>query len=212
MISFERLKENWKWFVATPIVIGLIGSVLLWQFLSEPAVQSNDEEMLFTSLEQIEGKEELEPEEDLVLPTTLFVDVKGEVRKPGVYELQHDDRIVDAIYIAGGLSENGSDLAINYAQKLVDEMVIYVPHIDDDLEQGEIWEANVGQAEESTRVNLNQSNELELQTLPGIGPSKAAAIISYREENGPFQTIEELTNVPGFGSKTFTNLELLIEV
>lgn len=67
MISFELLKENWKWFVATPIVIGLFGSVLLWQFLSEPAVQSNDEEMLFTSLEQIEGKEELEPEEDLVL-------------------------------------------------------------------------------------------------------------------------------------------------
>ncbi|EZH67845.1 hypothetical protein DH09_07935 [Bacillaceae bacterium JMAK1] len=212
MISLERLKENWKLYVATPIVIVLIGSVFLWQSFSGQPVESNDDEFLLASLEPIEGEEELEQEEDELLPTTLFVDVKGEVINPGVYELQQDDRVVDAIYVAGGLSEYGSDLAINYALKLVDEMVIYVPHIDEAHEQEQNWEASIGQDEESTRVNLNQSDEVELQTLPGVGPSKAAAIISYREENGPFKTIEDLTNVPGFGSKTFANLELLIEV
>ncbi|GEK58768.1 competence protein ComEA [Marinococcus halophilus] len=131
------------------------------------------------------------------------VDVKGEVKAPGVYVLQADERVKEAVQKAGGATDNADMLQVNLAEKIEDEMVIHIP--------GEGEEPLNAPPEESSAdtamVNVNEAEQTDLETIPGIGPAKAAAILSYREENGSFETIEDLSNVSGIGEKTVEQLQ-----
>lgn len=93
---------------------------------------------------------------------------------------------------------------------IVDEMVLYIPEV------GEIETPDGAMATSTTPkdglVNLNKADQSELETLPGIGPSKSAAIIEYRETNGPFKAIKDIQSVSGFGEKTFEKLKEKITV
>ncbi|WP_233549405.1 helix-hairpin-helix domain-containing protein [Lysinibacillus yapensis] len=147
----------------------------------------------------------------------IMVDVKGAVLYPGVYELTTDHRIVDAIKAAGGYTEEAQNMSINHAQKLQDEMAIYVPKKGEEAvpiqNNGQVVTGAATASESgSEQVDLNHAEESALTTIPGIGPSKAQAIIAYREENGQFKTIEELKNVSGIGDKTFEKLKEHITV
>ncbi|MFA9558806.1 helix-hairpin-helix domain-containing protein [Evansella sp. AB-rgal1] len=140
----------------------------------------------------------------------IFVDIKGEVNVPGIYEMVEGDRVFAAIEKAGGITENGEQRAINLAEKCYDEMVIYVPPI---VEGGEVYEmVSVSSSSSGGKIAVNKATADELTAIPGIGPSKAAAIIQYREENGPFQKEEDLTKVPGIGEKTLDNMREFIKV
>ncbi|MBB4825785.1 competence protein ComEA [Sporosarcina luteola] len=149
-----------------------------------------------------------------VKPSPVIVDVKGAVNYPGVYALSDEDRLIDAIEAAGGYLPNADSRLLNHAMKLKDELVIYVPEV------GEVLEGlpanTIGSERESSRedgtVNINTASEQELLTIPGIGPSKAAAIIQYREEHGQFPTEEALMKVSGIGQKTFEKLESFITI
>ncbi len=106
---------------------------------------------------------------------------------------------------AGGLLKTADEKQINFAMKLYDEMVIYIPEIN---ELGpEVSYPGEMNSNNDEKVNINQADAAELETLPGIGPSKAATIIQYREENGSFKEIEELMNISGIGEKTFEKLK-----
>lgn len=163
----------------------------------------------------IEHSATAEPE---VTPQQLLVDVKGAVRYPGVYTLKEGQRIVDAIEMAGGYIEQANPAHINHAQKLQDEMVIYIPKVGEVLNETNEQLVQIPQQSSSSstsssgKVNLNKAEESELITLPGIGPSKATAIIQYRMEQGTFQTIDDLKKVTGIGEKTFEQLKDLIDV
>ncbi|MGE7919535.1 helix-hairpin-helix domain-containing protein [Viridibacillus sp. NPDC093762] len=162
----------------------------------------------------------------IIADTSIIVDVKGAVKNPGVYSLSADSRVIDAILLAEGYSKNADSVSINHAQRLQDEMVIYVPKIGE--EPSEIQEiASVQQStttpftqsgsggqtgSQSDKVNLNTADEAALMTLNGVGPSKAKAILSYRDDSGPFKMIEDLKNVSGIGDKTFENLRDFITV
>ncbi|WP_423407461.1 helix-hairpin-helix domain-containing protein [Heyndrickxia sp. MSNUG] len=144
-------------------------------------------------------------------PLVMMADIKGAVIKPGVYEIEADDRVIDLIELAGGLTKDAEAASINFAMHVSDEMVIYVPR------KGESKEGNVPlqsgqQTQDKQKVNLNTAAASELETLPGIGPSKAEAIIENRETNGPYKTIEDLKNISGIGDKTFEKLKELISV
>lgn len=130
------------------------------------------------------------------------------VKYPGVYELPEGSRIIDAIDIAGGYLPESDNQQINHAQKLSDEMVIYIPY------KGEEAVLAISSPSEidDGLIDLNTADESQLTTLPGIGPSKASAIIAYREENGPFAVPEDLKKVTGIGEKTFERLEDLIKI
>lgn len=136
-----------------------------------------------------------------------MVDVKGQVALPGVYTLPANKRVLDAITLAGGLLPTADERMLNLAAKLVDEMVIYVPT------EGELSSITgqivpvPGSNSDSHLININTSDETELMTLSGIGPSKAKAIITYREENGLFQSIEQLKEVSGIGDQTFESIK-----
>jgi competence protein ComEA len=152
----------------------------------------------------------LELEENPQEEENLVVDVKGAIKSPGVYEVKLGDRVIDVIEMAGGLNENADKNNINFAMKLVDEMVLYVPIVGEE----KIIEPTVGsvQNHEDGKVNLNKASETELQTLTGVGPAKATAIIEYRDQNGGFKKVEELMEISGIGEKTFEKLKDQITV
>lgn len=153
------------------------------------------------------GVDEADPSESQEV--AVVVDVKGAVMLPGVFTLNSDQRVIDAIESAGGVTEQADTKHINFAQLLEDEMYVYIPEMGEDISQLSVLSDNK-QTHESM-ININNADESELLLLDGIGPSKAAEIIKYREENGAFNSIEELTNVSGIGEKTFEKIKENIE-
>ncbi|MBC2254279.1 ComEA family DNA-binding protein [Listeria ivanovii] len=142
----------------------------------------------------------------------VYIDIKGAVRSPGVYKLPLDARVQDVVKTAGGLTEEAESSKLNLAEKLKDEMSIYVYKKG---EQGsETSTSRSEQAGEKTeeKININTASTSNLQTVPGIGESKATAIIEYREKEGLFQTIEDLQNVTGIGEKTIEKLKEYLDV
>lgn len=145
-------------------------------------------------LTAVTSPDDAEKKED-ISESKVMVDVKGEVNKPGVYEVESDARVNEVIKLAGGFSEEADETPVNLAQKVQDEMVIMVP------KAGELAVNQAGHGTEQ-KVRINAATKEEIETLPGIGSSKAQAIIQYREEHGFFKTVEDLLEVSGIGEKT----------
>ena len=203
--------------IPTSIGIAIIGYIFFFQ--DNPSQHSIETINTNSTLAAIPPDETVQPTEVVdEIPQPLLVDVKGAVRYPGVYTLEEGQRIVDAIEMAGGYIEQANPSHINHAQKLQDEMVIYIPKIGEVLSESIEQLIQTPQQSSSTstsssgKVNVNKAEESELTTLPGIGPSKAKAIIQYRTEQGTFQTIDDLKKVTGIGEKTFEQLKDLIDV
>lgn len=147
-----------------------------------------------------------------VQPQLLLVDVKGAVKKPGVYEAKEGDRVIDILEKAGGLTDNADTYQINFALRVSDEMVMYIPEKGEAAADTGRSESAINVKQNDGKIDLNKATESELQTLPGIGPSKAAAILEHRESNGPFKAIEDLKLIAGIGDKTFEKLKEFIKV
>lgn len=138
----------------------------------------------------------------------MMVDVKGAVKHPGVYEVDEGERVIDAIKKSGGFTDEADVDRINLSERVSDEMVIYVPEIGEEISFGQSEPDKDG----SEKIDINEADTVLLQTLPGIGPTRAEAIIEYRNENGPFTSIEELMKITGIGEKTFEKLKDRITV
>lgn len=148
-------------------------------------------------------------------PTELVVDVKGQVKKPGVYRLAPGARVEEALRKAGGPSTRADMDQVNLAQPLSDGMALYIPAKGEEIPPGVTAGApgaNGSGGEAGQTVNVNTASSEELQQLSGIGPSKAEAIIRHREENGPFTSVDQLTEVPGIGEKTLDQLREQVTV
>lgn len=142
--------------------------------------------------------------------------IDGCVNKPGVYSFKKDDRIKDIVELAGGFTQDADTKSVNLAMKLKDEMKIYIPSKtetskaqNNDRHSSDI--VTIKDNNSSSLVNINTADSNKLQTLPGIGPSKAKKIIEFREKN-QFKKIEEIKNVDGIGDKTFESLKSLITI
>lgn len=151
-------------------------------------------------------------------PVFIKVHVAGAVANPGVYEVDPEGRVQDAVDAAGGLSSNAAPHAVNLAQKLTDGQQVYIP-TKKEAAQGDASAAgsassgvsdSASASAASSLVNINTASEEELDTLPGVGPATAQAIISYRQENGPFAAPEDIQNVSGIGQKKYQDMEGLI--
>lgn len=149
---------------------------------------------------------------------TIAVYLCGEVCNPGVYVLQAGSRLYQAVEEAGGLTANARAEAVNLARILVDSEQIYIPNISESIDQIEnetqnvISSAAVSSALSDCLLNINQASESDLMQLPGIGQVKAAAIVTYRNSNGPFSSIEEIKNVPGIKEAAFEKIKGMITV
>lgn len=142
---------------------------------------------------------------------SIKVDIKGEVGNPGIYEMETGERIVDVVKKAGGLTKEAEADQINLAQKLTDEMLIFIPKKGDEGISSILLPSIEDQANKS-KLRLNQATLEEIMTLNGIGAKKAEAIISYREENGPFTVPEDLLEISGIGESTLENIREMIQI
>jgi competence protein ComEA len=138
--------------------------------------------------------------------TYIYVYICGHVVKPDVYQLKQGTRLFEAIREAGGALEEADLDSLNLADTLYDGEKVYVPAT------GENSGADTAEAKEDGRLNINTATAAELQTLPGIGEAKANAILSYREANGNFSSIEDLLLVPGIKDGIFGQVQSLIRV
>lgn len=146
-------------------------------------------------------------------PKSIMIDIKGAVVKPGVYEATEGERVHDLIERAGGLTDGADSSKVNFALYVKDEMILYIPAVGEKVEDI-LFPSNAmteGQIDES-KVNINTADATQLETLPGIGPSKSASIIEYRETSGPFKSIEDIKSISGIGEKTFEKLKEKITI
>ncbi|WP_026162280.1 ComEA family DNA-binding protein [Corynebacterium ulceribovis] len=151
--------------------------------------------------------------------TPVVVSVVGLVKKPGVVTLPTGSRVADAVEAAGGFSAKANPASVNLARLVSDgEQIVVTDQVDPAANSGGVGTANSttsgttsgtssgstnGTAESATggKVNVNTASETELETLPGIGPATAAAIVAFRQDNGPFTSVAQLGEVPGIGPK-----------
>ena len=165
--------------------------------------------ILFLASRPVRGEPiELRP---MPSPSPLKVHVTGQVKMPGLYLLPPGSRVLDAINSAGGFNELANSQAINLAAKVEDGQKILVPVRGPVV--GPVEEAAEGPAGQVVYpLDINLASQSDLESLPGIGPATAQAILQYRSENGAFQAVEELDNVPGIGPVTMEKIKDLVTV
>lgn len=143
----------------------------------------------------------------------LYVDIGGEVMKPGVYEVSDGTRLFEVIDKAGGLTEDADIDGINRAETVQDGQKIMIGrHGENPDENRDSYSANNVTDSGEGKVNINTADATALQTIPGIGPSKADRIIEYRESEGKFNEIDDIKNISGIGNKTFESIKEYITV
>lgn len=166
-------------------------------------------------------KEKIEDEKENISNKEITVYVSGEVNKSGVVTLKEGDRLAVAVEKLGGTTKKADLNNINLAIRVKDEEHYIIPKIGEakqedlkdvnntkDIENAEIKNENT--AKDSSKININTATLEELDKLPGVGEATANKIISHREENGQFKTIEDIKNVNGIGDKKFEKMKELI--
>ncbi len=169
----------------------------------------------FQSTDLVEEKQIQASDEEIVeelVPEKIFVQVSGAVAKPGVYELTSGSRVYAAIEAAGGLLDSADDTNINQAAVIIDgeKIIIYTEEEAEEIAYREACEKN--QQNDDGLININTASAADLKTLPGIGEAKANQIVSYRQENGAFKSIEDIKNVSGIGDGIFEQINSLIKI
>ena len=204
MAFFDEWKEKWEsWSLA---VKGTVIAGVLLILLSIGALVPKKEE----AVEEIEAVVTTVLAEKTEVSTTqetvIFVDIKGAVKNPGVYQMKVGDRVKDAIEAAGGMTAEADSQKVNLAKRLEDQMAIVVPKVGEEAEEIPAGATSKEEAKEG-KVNINTATVEELKTLKGVGEKKAEAIIEYRKKNGSFQTKEDLMKVRGIGKKLFESFQ-----
>ncbi|MBQ7955721.1 MAG: helix-hairpin-helix domain-containing protein [Lachnospiraceae bacterium] len=139
---------------------------------------------------------------------TVWIHMCGEVAVPGMYELPAGSRIYDGLVAAGGFTDKADTAYCNLAENVSDGMQVVIPEKD-------LTEAGAGtlsKTKEDGLININTATLQELQTLPGIGESRATDIIAYREKHGGFTKIEQIMEVSGIKNAVFEKIKNLIKI
>ncbi|MBG0787038.1 MAG: helix-hairpin-helix domain-containing protein [Anaerolineaceae bacterium] len=148
-------------------------------------------------------------------PEPIVVQIGGAIHSPGVYSLNAGTRLEDLIFVAGDLTSEADLDRINVALKLQDGKYYYLPVMGEDIPETAANAPGYVASDGGFNypLNLNTATQEELESLPGIGPSKAADILTYREQHGPFATLDDLANVTGIGDATVESLRdyLIVE-
>lgn len=202
------------------IILGMASIVLIGVVIYN--VYLNNEKFDLSENLVLENKTMAEATNTVDDEDIVVVHITGCVKNPGVVKLKEGSRIEDAIEAAGGLTDDADISNVNLAYVLDDGTKIKIPSVneigkDDSYISEEsgadvILNENSGGLEKSSIVNINKASEVELQTLPGIGPSLAGRIIEYRETNGKFKSIEDIKNVSGIGETKFDSIKDFITV
>ena len=204
MAFFDEWKEKWEsWSLSAKAA--LIGGILLILVGMGSLFSKKEESVEETTVVEMTVLAE-KTEVSTTQETVIFVDIKGAVKNPGVYQMKVGDRVKDALDAAGGLTAEADSQKVNLAKRLEDQMVIVVPKVGEESEEIPTGETRK-EATKEGKVNINTATVEELRTLKGVGEKKAEAIIEYRKKNGSFQTKEDLMKVRGIGKKLFESFQ-----
>lgn len=197
MIFIEYFKNI---FIKIALIITILVIIVYNFFISK-----NNSNEINSTESIVESLEENTVEFEEVKKIKVYI--TGEVNKPGVFELDKDSRVEDAINSAGGLTNLANIKNINLALIIEDGQKIYIPNINDnDI----IDYYSVEETSKNSKININKATISQLQNIPGVGPSLAEKIFNYRKENGEFKNIEDLKKVNGIGEKKFESLKEFI--
>ena len=201
-------------------IIIFIVSIFLYKQKSSNAFKEEYMTEIFEeeSNDNMEYTETLEEDttiinEDSIDRNKIIVEIKGEVAKPDVYQLEEGSIIKDKIDMAGGVTEEADLSRINRAEELLNHELIIIGNINDETESSVVqnnstYSSNGNNSDKvSTLININTADLEQLKEITGIGNIKAQSIIDYREANGGFKSLEELKNVDGIGDKTFEKIK-----
>lgn len=217
----EELLEKMKEYKLVLVLVSLgavIGGFFVFSRPSQApqSASSLAQELVAQSASSEKISAKAEPLEKEPVSDFLTVDVKGAVKKPGIYELKMGSRVHDALELAGGMLAEADSKSVNLAQKLTDEAVIYVAlqgeEAADVTAQATASPAVGGAEPKSAKVNINTADLAQLQTISGIGQKKAQDILDYRESQGRFQSVDDLKNVSGIGTKSLEKLRDYVTV
>lgn len=181
------------------MILLLLGMLSSAGCKGEDSIETRETEVI----EDLESTEEAAETE--IPKTKIYVQVSGAVANPGVYELQEDSRVFEAIEMAGGLTGEAEASMMNQAQVLQDGQMVYVP------KQGEAAQFSEAQSDDG-KVNLNTATVEQLMTLSGIGRAKAESIVAWRGKNGSFTRIEDLMEIEGIKEGVFSKIKDSIKV
>ena len=225
------------WYRHRKIILGVLISILftgelIFYYIDKGSNKKQVKKKEVVVEKRITKKKKVkEKEEDF-----LKVDIKGEVNKPGIYSAKENSRVIDIINMAEGLTENADTTVINLSKKIEDEMVIIIyskEEVSDftktkekekvlndnckhpentDLTNDACIDYENNNISDTGIININKASLEELMKLPGIGESKAKSIISYREKNDGFNSIEEIKKVEGIGDNLYAQIEKVITV
>lgn len=216
-----------KQIIIISIIVVIIGSLIfLGYYYFENKEDTKKKNVLLESTKKNDKEKETKKEEI----TEIMVDIKGEVINQGIYKLKTGSRVIDAINMAGGLTNNANTSVLNLSKKLIDEMVIIVysnyevENFEktkeeetkvlescktgyDNIENDACIEPETSIETQTSKISINNASLEELMTLSGIGEAKAKSIIEYREQNGGFNSIEDIKNVTGIGDALFDQIK-----
>ena len=221
-----KIRQKWNvWGVAVLTLLGMCGcqkkDPSLDQLLLEQSQYTMSTESEESKKDWLDESNEVSTEETGEDVKTLWVHICGYVQNPGIYEMPVESRLYDCVMAAGGFTDGADKEALNLANYMSDATQIYVPGLEENLQnKAEITgksemdlcsETDLANEKEGL-ININTASQSLLETLPGIGQSKAKDIIAYRKEKGPFLAIEDITNVSGIKDAVFSKIKDLITV
>ena len=209
---FENLNSKQKILLLISITV-IVTGIIIYIYNSNKVdnFELNDE-ILINNNSTNNTIENISDEKNMII-----IHITGAVKTPGIVKLEEGSRIEDAINKAGGLKEDADISKVNLAYILEDGIKIIIPSNTDigDFQEENILSNDSGEgiidnietSSKSSSLNINKATEQDLQNLPGIGPSLAAKIIAYRDENGKFTTVEDIKNVNGIGDSKYENIK-----
>lgn len=209
----EKIKEYKIIVICAGLGLFLGGFFLLKPITQTPAKETNlQAEVTSVSKDSTDEKDDKNHKEEAVEKDLITVDVKGAVKAPGIYDLPAGSRINDAVQKAGGLTEQADAKAINLAQKISDESLVYVPIQGEEVSSQPASSSTGGASNKEKKVNLNKASLEELKQVKGLGAKRAQDIIDHRESNGKFKSVDDLKKISGFGAKTIEKLKDYVTV
>lgn len=219
-MSFSMLNQKQKIYIGVAIV-AIICIIFYYIFANNDEYNYEELENVEESTENITQSNVETEEKEIVLHIT------GAVKQEGIVRIKEGARIIDVVEAAGGLLEDANLKDVNLAYIVEDGQKIYIPYKSE--ENVDVTEEipyvtsenggnivtdgnNISSSSSNLIVNINTSSQSELETLPGIGESTAIKIIEYRKQNGKFNSIEEIKNVPGIGDAKYENIKNYITI
>jgi competence protein ComEA len=208
-VGSERIATRW-WIIGVGalMVVAAIGAVL---FVRSTTADSGAD-LPFTSTTAIPMTTAASPSASMIV-----VHAAGAVRTPGVYRLPAGSRVVDLVDLAGGAADDIDLDRVNLASTLTDGERVFLPHLGASAPvavgpDGGAGSGGTGAAGSTGPVDLNHATAAQLDALPGVGPTTAAAIVAYRQQKGPFRSVDDLLSVRGIGASKLDAIRDLVTV